>query len=296
MSSLVIYCADIGSIGENKFGWARLNCVESPTLEAGQDISGFADKIADDLNSSHPVALGFECPLFIPVSCKPELLTCARKGEGNRAWSAGAGATSLAIGLSETLWVLTRIQRKIMTNIPVQFTWSPFVQSNAGLFLWEAFVTGKSKTGTHTGDAEIAVEQFYSYLPDPEAKAKADNPITCSNPRSLIGAALLQSGLTDDLSLLSKPCLVIRRQDEPPPESKQRRSVMNEGDSNSNGQILIRKTTRPSPNFSGQNIWEMECKDCKHRYGANGCDVHHRRCPHCQGGKDGFDVTLKPEY
>ena len=292
MSSLVIYCADIGSVAKNNFGWARLNCVESPTPEAGQDISGFADRITDDLNSNHPVALGFECPLFIPASCKPELLSCAREGEGNRAWSAQAGAISLAIGLSETLWILTRIQRKIMTDVPVHFTWSSFVQSNAGLFLWEAFVTSRSKTDTHTGDAKLAVNQFYSYLPDPEVH----NAITCSNPRSLIGAALLQSGLTDDLSLLNRPCLVIRGPDEPLPESKQRRSIMNEGDSNPNGQVLIRKTTQPSPTFSGQNIWEMECKDCKHTYGANGCDVHHRRCPNCQGGNDGFDVTLKPKY
>jgi hypothetical protein len=288
MSSLVIYCADIGSVANNNFGWARLNCVEAPTSEVGQDISDFADKIADDLNSNHPVALGFECPLFIPVSDDPELLTAARKGEGNRAWSARAGAGSLVPGLSETVWILIRIQQKILSDIPIHLRWSPFQRSNAGLFLWEAFITGKSKTDTHTGDAKLAVNQFYSYLHDPEAH----NAITCSNPRSLIGAALLQSGLTDDLSLLNKPCLVIRGQDEPLPESKQRRSVMGEGDSNSNGQVLVRKTTQPSPNFSGQNIWEMECKDCKHRYGANGCDVHHRKCPNCQGGKDGFDVTL----
>ncbi len=288
MSSLVIYCADIGSVEKGNFAWARMNCVEAPTPEVGQDISNFADKIADDLNSNHPVALGFECPLFIPVPDDPKRLTSSRDGEDGRSWSAPAGACSLATGLSETVWVLTRIQRKIMTDVPVHFTWSSFMQSNAGLFLWEAFVSGKSKTDTHTGDAELAINQFYKYLPDPEAH----NAITCSNPRSLIGAALLQSGLTDDLSLLNKPCLVIRGQDEPLPESKQRRSVMNEGDSNPNRQVLIRKTTQPSPNFPGQKIWEMECKDCKHRYGANGCDVHHRKCPNCQGGKDGFDATL----
>lgn len=66
---------------------------------------------------------------------------------------------------------------------------------------------------------------------------------------------------------------------------------MNENDSNSNGQVLIKKTTQPSPNFRVQKIWEMECKHCQHRYGANGCDAHERRCPNCQGGADGFVVT-----
>ena len=206
MSSLAIYCADIGSVAKGNFGWARLNCAETPTCIVGQDIRDFADNIADDLNSSRPVALGFECPLFIPIPDDPEYLTSAREGEGNRAWSAGAGAGSLVTGLSETVWILTRIQRKILADIPIHIRWSPFQRSNIGLFLWEAFVTGDFKASTHIGDAELAVNQFYKYLRDPEAH----NAIKSSNVRSLIGAALLQSGLADDLSLLSKPCLVIR--------------------------------------------------------------------------------------
>ena len=206
MSSLVIYCADIGSVAKGNFGWARLECVESPTCIVGQDIRDFADNIADDLNSSHPVALGFECPLFIPIADDPKYLTSAREGEGNRAWSASAGAGSLVPGLSETVWILTRIQRKILADIPIHIRWSPFQRSNVGLFLWEAFVTGDFKADTHIGDAELAVNQFYKYLRDPESH----NAIKSSSVRSLIGAALLQSGLTNDLSLLNKPCLVIR--------------------------------------------------------------------------------------
>ena len=178
-----------------------------------QDIRKFTERIASDLDYNRPVALGFECPLFVPVPDDPERLTCARDGEGTRAWSAQAGAYSLVAGLSQTVWILTQIQNKIMTNPPVHFTWSAFRKSNAALFLWEAFITGKSKTDTHTGDAKLAVNQFYRCLPNPEAH----NAITCSNPRSLIGAALLQSGLTDDLSLLNKPCLVIHGPDEPLP-------------------------------------------------------------------------------
>ena len=206
MSSLAIYCADIGSVAKGNFGWARLNCVETPTCIVGQDIRDFTDYIADDLNSNHPVALGFECPLFIPIPDDPEFLSSAREGERNRAWSAVAGAGSLVTGLSETVWILTQIQQKLLADIPIHLRWSPFQQSNVGLFFWEAFVTGDFKAGTHIGDAEIAVNQFYKYLRDPEAH----NAIKSSNVRSLIGAALLQSGLTDELSLLNKPCLVIR--------------------------------------------------------------------------------------
>ena len=206
MSSLVIYCADVGSVSKGNFGWARLECAESPTCIVGQEIREFANRIADDLNAKHPVALGFECPLFIPVTNDPELLTSARDGEGNRPWSAGAGAASLVTGLSETIWVLTQIHRNILTNCPVYLRWASFRQSNVGLFIWEALVTGGSKTDSHTGDAELAVNQFYIYRSDPESH----NAITCSDAHSLIGAALLQSRLKDDLSLLNKPCLVIR--------------------------------------------------------------------------------------
>ena len=189
MPSLVIHCADIGSVAQGNFGWARLDCAETPTCTIGQDIREFADAIAVDLNSNRPVALGFECPLFIPVPDDPRQLTSARDGEGNRAWSAGAGAGSLATGLSETVWILTQIQRQLISDAPIHFRWTPFQQSGAGLFVWEAFVSSDAKSDTHHGDAEFAVNQFYTSLPNPESH----NAITCANARSLIGAALLQS-------------------------------------------------------------------------------------------------------
>lgn len=65
---------------------------------------------------------------------------------------------------------------------------------------------------------------------------------------------------------------------------------MNEGEANVNGQILIRKTSEPSPNFRGQRVWVLECGECAFRYGVNGCDAHERLCPRHQGGKDGFDL------
>lgn len=67
-------------------------------------------------------------------------------------------------------------------------------------------MSGDAKSDTHHGDAEIAVNQFLASLPDPESR----NAITCVNARSLIGAALLHSGLSGDIALLKQQCLVIR--------------------------------------------------------------------------------------
>jgi hypothetical protein len=205
--ALIIHCADIGSVRRGNFGWARfaVDATDS-ACDTGFDIHTFADALAADINAGHPVAVGFECPLFVPVPDDPKDLTSARPGEGNRAWSAGAGAGSLATGLTETVWILERVRRRLSTPCAVHTKWKPFQQSG-GLFIWEAFVTDKAKSDTHHGDAELAVLSFREALPDPEKQ----NAIVCDGPvRSLIGGALLQSGWVSDLGRLTEPCLVVR--------------------------------------------------------------------------------------
>ena len=39
----------------------------------------------------------------------------------------------------------------------------------------------------------------------------------------------------------------------------------------------------------GQFAYRMECLECGHVYGANGSDVHLRKCPNCQAGATGID-------
>ena len=41
----------------------------------------------------------------------------------------------------------------------------------------------------------------------------------------------------------------------------------------------------------GQYSYKMECleKGCGHKYGANGTDIFHRKCPRCQGGSEGIE-------
>ena len=36
-----------------------------------------------------------------------------------------------------------------------------------------------------------------------------------------------------------------------------------------------------------QYVYVMQCRDCNQNYGANGSDIHDRKCPFCQGGKLG---------
>ncbi len=56
---------------------------------------------------------------------------------------------------------------------------------------------------------------------------------------------------------------------------------------NPNRQEVMANTGAPSPSFAGQVIYKLRCRHCQAEYGANGCDVHHRRSPQCQGGGPG---------
>ena len=205
--ALIIHCADIGSVRRGNFGWARLEVDASVSAcNTGCEIQAFADAVAADINAGHSVALGFECPLFVPVPDDPDSLTSARPGEGNRPWSAGAGAGSLATGLTETVWILDRVRRQLSAPCAVHAKWKPF-QLTGGLFIWEAFVTVEAKADTHHGDAELAAWSFRESLPDPEKQ----NAVIVDGPvRSLIGGALLQAGWVSNIAWLAEPCVVIR--------------------------------------------------------------------------------------
>jgi hypothetical protein len=61
------------------------------------------------------------------------------------------------------------------------------------------------------------------------------------------------------------------------------------GYKNKHGQIVVARTGFPSESFPGQTIYRLRCNrtSCNHEYGANGCDIHNRRCPRCQNGVKG---------
>lgn len=208
LSQLVIYCADIGSVPNGRFGWARVASGENDVERHrdGTEIAQLVDALAADIGAGRPVALGFECPLYLPVPDKPLLLGRARQGEANRSWSAGAGAGALATGAVEVAWILAALRERLPASGPT-LDWDAFMQSGRGLFLWEAFVTDRAKAATHVDDATVAVSAFRDALPD---IAAANAVSTEARPLSLLGAALLWAGWSSDLGLLHQPCIVIK--------------------------------------------------------------------------------------
>ncbi len=63
------------------------------------------------------------------------------------------------------------------------------------------------------------------------------------------------------------------------------------GYENKNGQVVVRPTSLKGTDHL-QFIYVLRCSTCGHEYGANGSDIHERRCPECQGGRPGLDYML----
>jgi len=73
-----------------------------------------------------------------------------------------------------------------------------------------------------------------------------------------------------------------------------RHKTTDPGYTNKHGQTVIRRTGFPSETFPGQTIYHLRCGHCGHDYGANGTDIHLRRCPSHQNGAKGEPLRTPP--
>ena len=141
-SSLSIFAVDVGR--PKKLGWAR-RCGANRSV--GQDAQHLADAMAHDARARLSIALGFECPLFLPIAKEPLNLLSARCGEHDRSWSASAGASATTAGIVTLSWVFRRFAESVGT-VPSLFSdWDCFSQSRElyKVFVWEAFVSKRLK-------------------------------------------------------------------------------------------------------------------------------------------------------
>jgi len=205
---LIVYVVDAGSVARGNFHW-----VSSRNFTvSSSDPNGLAKAIADDLNQGSRVALGYESPLFVPLDADPRQLGLARRGEcqpetGNRPFSAAAGATVLATGIQSLAWILSEVKR-LAPNASATTRWSDFQRGGDELFVWEVFVSGSEKAfpASHAGDAALAIAAFQIMA----AQTADPTRISAAAAFSLCGAAIVGSGLSSDLALISEPCVVIR--------------------------------------------------------------------------------------
>lgn len=199
-----IFCADIGSVKRDNFGWYVAHA-DGSTAE-GITMEGLGTAVATAINLKHRVALGFEAPMFAPLRNEPKDLTSKRHGETNPNWIGGPGAAVLATALAQVPWILRDIKEKLTVTAKATVDWGEFENEKRGLFLWEAFVSGEAKGVNHVDDARIAVQAFSKALPNPTKH----NAIIEPEVLSILGAALLRTNWSTNTQLLSEPCLVIK--------------------------------------------------------------------------------------
>src|SRR5687768_8806186 len=105
-----IYACDIGSCRKGNFAWARIDPLNSVRPNSDTDIETLISSLQEDLAVGVSIALGFEAPLFIPVPKDPNDIGRSRPGEGNRPFSAGAGASAALIGIQQVAWIMSRLK------------------------------------------------------------------------------------------------------------------------------------------------------------------------------------------
>ena len=64
------------------------------------------------------------------------------------------------------------------------------------------------------------------------------------------------------------------------------------GYKNKNGQVVVKPTGLPGTDHN-QKIYVLRCDNCNASYGANGSDIHIRRCPNCDGGQPGLPIEQR---
>jgi hypothetical protein len=216
LPSRVIYAVDVGAPGAG-LAWARIALPFETCPSGSTDYGLFLDQIVQDLGTNVPIALGFEAPLFLPVSLTVNNLTKARVDEPG-SWSFGAGAYVTTVAIPLMALTLKHIRARVSPLPTVSLNsagWLAAEVSAPGLLLWEAYIWGAahSRAPNAAGfpaDVQDAATAVRSFIEWESAKLRPQSHVTAESPISTAGAAVLWSGLAEDLGLLHQQALVLR--------------------------------------------------------------------------------------
>jgi hypothetical protein len=220
-----VVAVDIGSVRPpSKFAWAAFDAPGGDLVNTGEDPETAVSMLTPALLAGGQAALLLEAPMTVPVpGTKPDAwrqLGKARDGEGNRPWSAGAGAGALATGLAQGAWMLRQLAAAVpgLTATTQPGSWR---RGHAQLLLAEAFITGAGKheplpAGQHAADAAAAGLALVELLDSPQTLTSA---VRCSPQESfnLLTAMALWAELRIDPDELRAEVLVIAARPQPKP-------------------------------------------------------------------------------
>jgi hypothetical protein len=208
-----VACLDVGSVKRNSVGWAVLG---SRRIHGG-DLQHFIGALDAEINQGRKIALGFECPLYVPRRTDPINLTRKRFGEIGVNWCGGPGGSVLATGLVQVRWVLDRLLEKHQ-QLRGTTRWAEFCKNEATILIWEAFVT--SQVGPKVSVCEFRHSRGKPHERDALAGALAceirigtigltTSDLGIEDSVSLVALQLIASGLASDLTLLNEQCAVV---------------------------------------------------------------------------------------
>ncbi len=213
-TALAVYAVDAGSLASGRFAWCRID-VDSGTLAGeGRWPSELVERAAEDLRRG-AVALGIEAPLWWPVSIEQRQLGQARAGEGNRAWSSGAGATVTPTAIAQLAWMARELAGRVpQARATIDAARALTQPRRSELLLWEAFVSrrGDRDATAHAADARDAARELVTRIgvvrdgvPLVSDVTPGDTPVL-----NLGAAALLGAGWQLAADALTAPTLVVR--------------------------------------------------------------------------------------
>jgi hypothetical protein len=213
-----VVAVDVGSVRTGSFAWAAVDMPGHTLTAHGDDPAGAAGALSAALTDGASAVLALEAPMSVPVPGDWKLLGKGRTGEGNRAWSASAGAGALATGLAQGAWLLAEIARALpgLAATTQVSRWRGAADGGgAPLLLVEAFVSGEGKPvptalGPHAADAEAAARAVAERLAGEDGADGTD--MTCAPQRafSLLAAQAHWAGLAVAGDELALDVLVVR--------------------------------------------------------------------------------------
>lgn len=106
----------------------------------------------------------------------------------------------------ESFFVFNEVYKATLLDIKMTFRWNDFQDGKVNLSIWEDFVSKKSEGISHSEDVKIAVQSFLKYYP----KILEVDAVTVKTAYNLYAAVLLRTGISQDIKLLSEPCIVIK--------------------------------------------------------------------------------------
>lgn len=203
---------DIGSPKLGNLGWCFFDIKKNQEL-IGDNLDDLFTNLIEASKTSG-IILGLEAPLFVPL--RPDLMeaTRARKGEGRRPWSAGAGAQVLTMNLPIMTYIFKRIYA-LKPDISYFLNEHGFSAQSGQVMIFEALVSGADKGKSHINDAQIMVSSCLSFSQLkrlPQSILEDENQTEYLN---LSAAALLRCGIWSDPRSLCLASPIYKPSNEP---------------------------------------------------------------------------------